>query len=560
MGMTLQEAEDILLAPGSPFEITTETVNGEIYEVFANRARSLRDLLARSVDHGDRELFIWDDGRRYTFAQHERLVASTATAMADRFGIGPGDRVALLGANSPEWIIGMWAAISLGAIAVGMNGWWTGDEIAYGLELTEPKLLIADHKRLARLKGAEPPMATVVVEDDFDHQLAGFDLAAPLPDAPIHEDDPAVVLFTSGTTGRPKGAINTHRNIIAFLGISAFSGARSAMLAGGADRPPDPDSPEPCSLVGGPLFHVSGLHSAAVAMVANGVKSVWTTGRFDPEKVFQLTEQERITRWGGVTTQVWRLLEHPALNDYDHSSVKACGGGGSVWSPELQRAIRERLPDAAPQMQVGYGSTETGALATIATSQMLRDDPTCAGTPLPTVQVQIRDSDGNRVPDGAVGEVCVRGPNVMPGYWNQPEATAAAFFDGHWLRTGDFGHMHGDMLTIASRIRDMIIRGGENVYPIEIENRLEEHPDIGEAAVIGVDHRTLGQEVKAVVVPQPGSSLDTSEIQQFVGEKLAYYKVPAHVEIRTDPLPRNASGKVLKHVLSGDAANQFVEE
>ena len=560
MGMTLQEAEEILLAPGSPFETTTATVDGEVYEVFANRAGNLRELLAQSVEHGNRELFIWDDGRRYTFTEHERLVASTASAMAERYSIGPGDRVALLGANSPEWIIGMWAAISLGAIAVGMNGWWTGDEIVYGLELTEPKLLIADQKRLARLNGADPGMATVVVEEGFDDRLSGFDMAAPLPDVTIKEDDPAVVLFTSGTTGRPKGAINTHRNIIAFLGITAFSGARSAMLAGAIDRTPDPDAPEPCSLVGSPLFHVSGLHSAAVAMVANGVKSVWTTGRFDPEKVFQLTEQERVTRWGGVTTQVWRLLEHPALNDYDHSSVQACGGGGSVWSPELQRAIRERLPDAAPQMQVGYGSTETGALATIATSQMLFDDPTCAGTPLPTVQVEIRDSSGHRVPDGTVGEVCVRGPNVMPGYWNQSDATESAFFDGHWLRTGDFGHMHGDMLTIASRVRDMIIRGGENVYPIEIENRLEEHPGIHEATVIGVDHRTLGQEVKAVVVPQAGVSLDAAEIQQFVGEKLAYYKVPTHVEVRTDPLPRNASGKVLKHVLTGDAANTFVEE
>lgn len=560
MGMTLQEAEQLLLTQGSPFETTTDTVNGEAYEVFANRAGNLRELLTRSVEHGDRELFIWDDGRRYTFTEHERLVASAAAAMAERYGIEPGDRVALLGANSPEWVIGMWAAISLGAIAVGMNGWWTGDEIVYGLELTEPKLLIADQKRLARLQGTDPGMATVIVEEDFEDRLSGFDMAAPLPDVPIDEDDPAVVLFTSGTTGRPKGAINTHRNIIAFLGITAFSGARSAMLAGATDRTPDPDAPEPCSLVSSPLFHVSGLHSAAVAMVANGMKSVWTTGRFDPEKVFQLTERERISRWGGVTTQVWRLLEHPALNDYDHSSVRACGGGGSVWSPELQRAIRERLPDAAPQMQVGYGSTETGALATIATSQMLQDDPTCAGTPLPTVQVEIRDSNGHPVPDGTVGEVCVRGPNVMPGYWNQPEATEAAFFSGHWLRTGDFGHMQGDMLTIASRVRDMIIRGGENIYPIEIENRLEEHPGIHEAAVIGVDHRTLGQEVKAVVVPQSGTSLDAAEIQQFVGEALAYYKVPAYIEVRTEPLPRNASGKVLKPVLSGEAANTFVEE
>ncbi|MCB0994875.1 MAG: acyl--CoA ligase [Acidimicrobiales bacterium] len=550
----MAEAEAALLAPGSPFEVGIEEVRGRRMAVFTTRAPHLRAVLEQSARFGDAELFAFDDGRRYTFAQHLDLVASAAAALRDRYGVGPGDRVAILGANSPEWIIAFWATVSLGAIAVGMNGWWQGDEITYGLELTEPSVLVADQKRLARLDGAAPDVPTVVIEDGFG-ELTGHAPGSSLPDAPIGEDDPAVILFTSGTTGRPKGAVNTHRNIIAFLGVSFFSGARGALVA-----PPAAPPPPPCALVSSPLFHVSGLHSAAVAMVASGSRSVWTTGRFDAEKVLRLTEQEGITRWGGVTTHIWRILEHPDFDRYDHSSVQSVGGGGSTWSPELQRVIREKLPAASTQMSVGYGLTECAALATMATEDMLRADPTCAGRALPTVELAILDTAGSALPDGEIGEIAIRGPMVMPGYWNNPEATAAAITADGWLRTGDYGHLDDGMLHLASRLRDMIIRGGENIYPIEIENRLDEHPDIAEAAVVGVEHRELGQEVKAVVVPRAGATLSSAAVQQWVTDALAYYKVPAHVEFRSEPLPRNATGKVLKHVLTGEADNSFVDD
>ena len=552
--MSMSEADAALLAPGARFEIAIEVVRGREMTVFVNRATSLRDILANSARYGDREVFVFDDGRRYTFTRHIELVASAAAALRDRYGITKGDRVAILAANCPEWIITFWATVSLGAIAVGMNGWWQGDEIRYGLELTAPKLLVADKTRIARLAGVDPGVPTLLIETGFGETLRDAP-AAVLPDTPIAEDDPAVILFTSGTTGRPKGAINTHRNIIAFLGLLAYSGARNMMM-----KPPQSPPQPMCAIVSNPLFHVSGLHAAAVGMVASGSKSVWTTGRYDPEKVFRLTEEEKVTRWGGVTTQIWRLIEHPNFDRYDHSTVQSVGGGGSTWSPELQRLVRERLPHASRQLSISYGLTECSALATMANEEMLRNDPNCAGRALPTVELSILDSEGRRVPSREVGEIAIRGPMVMPGYWNAPEATAATITSDGWLRTGDYGWLDDGMLSVVSRLRDMIIRGGENVYPIEIENRLDEHPDVLEAAVVGVPHRELGQEVKAIVVARQGTTLAAGALQRWVADTLAYYKVPAHIEIRRDPLPRNATGKVMKHVLTGEEANTFVDD
>ncbi len=554
--LSLEEANALLAGPGGPYEITRETVGGVPLQVFRNRPHDLREILARSAERGDQDLWVFDDGRRLSSAEHVRVVASVARAFQERYDIGPGDRVAILGANSAEWIVSLWATISLDAIAVGMNGWWTADEIHYGLELTEPKLLIADRRRIDRLEGADPGCPTVVMEDGFA-ELWNHDLDAPLPDASIDEDDPAVILFTSGTTGRPKGAIATHRNLIAFLCMMEFTQRRVAVMYG---TPVDVEPPRQVSIATAPLFHVSGLQSCALGGPYSGNKYVWTSGRFDPEKIFRLTREEGITRWGGVTTQIWLLLEHPAFEQGDWSQVQSIGGGGSTFSPELQRLIRRKLPHCAHALSVGYGLTECGGLATIATDAMLREHPDCVGGVMPTVEVAILDDDDVEQPEGVDANICVRGAMVMPGYWRNPEATADAIRPGGWLKTGDIGHLRDGLLYLASRKRDMIIRGGENVYPVEIENRLEEHPGVHESAVVGVDHRTLGQEVKAIVVPVPGASPDPGQLRKFVGETLAYYKVPAYIELRDEPLPRNASGKLLKQVLTGESENRFIEE
>jgi len=555
--MSVPEANAFLTKEGGFFELTTEAVNGLDMEVVKNRTRSLRELLLASANHGGGEAryYLFDDDRSATFAENIDAAAALGTALRERYGVGPGDRVAILGANSPEWIQSFWATTTQGAIAVALNGWWTGDEIRYGLELTTPKVLIADRRRLERVDH-DPGIPVIVMEDELGELLAAH-AGSPIPDADIVEDDPAAILFTSGTTGRPKGAITTHRNFLAYVSCAFILGARDAVrFPSGDSGPSDP----PLRLAASPLFHISGLHAGAITSVASGLGNLWTTGRFDPEKVLRLTEQHRLTGWGGVTTQMWRIIEHPTFHEYDTTSVQSIGGGGSVWSPELQRACRAALPHATQAVGVGYGLTECAGLATHASDDILTAHPDTVGYPIPTADVAILDDDDVQLPDGEIGNVSVRGPMVIPGYWNNAEATAETIRPGGWLRTGDFGRMEGGMLFLASRRNDLIIRGGENIYPTEIENRLDEHPDVQEVAVIGVDHRELGQEVKAVIVPREGSQLDLQQLGEWVAQTLATFKVPAHWEISVEPLPRNASGKILKAVVAGDAQNTFIED
>jgi acyl-CoA synthetase (AMP-forming)/AMP-acid ligase II len=553
---THQEIEAQLTGPGAPFEIAEEMVLGERMPVFKDRPRSLRALLESSAGFGDREYLVCGD-LRLSFAEHARVVASVARAFAERYGIQKGDRVAILAANCPEWIVSFWAALSLGAIAVGLNGWWAGDEIVYGVQDSDPKLLIGDGRRLARIAGRDLGVPVVEIEQDFA-KLWNHDPGAALPDVVIDEDDPATILYTSGTTGRPKGAVNTHRNIIALCRVQMFHGVRSLMLAAG--QGPPAFSSGACMLMNTPLFHVSGLYAGAVTLLSTGVKTVWTTGRFDPVQVLELIQREKVTNWGPMGTMIHRVLSHPDFGKYDLSSLRNVGSGGAPMSRELQQRLREALPQIRSQMGLGYGLTESTALATLNSGAELEAFPESVGRPLPTIQVEIRDPDGRPLAEGREGEVYIRGPLVMKEYWRNPEATARTILPGRWLRTGDIGWMKDGRLTIESRKRDLILRGGENVYPAEIEMCLESHPEVREAAVVGVDHPELGQEVKAIVVPAPGCRPDPAQLSLFVAGKLAYFKVPSRWELRDEPLPRNATGKVLKNVLTGDAANTFVDE
>ncbi len=550
---SFEEATRQLLAEGSPFALAEEDVRGERMQVYARRPPHLRALLEASVARGDAEYLVFDDGRRFGFAEHARLVASVAAALRERFGVGRGDRVAILAANCPEWILTHWALVSLGAVNVAMNGWWAGDEIRYGLELSEPSLLVADERRLARLEGADPGVPTIVIERDFP-ALLDHAPAASLPDVEIQEDDPAVLLFTSGTTGRPKGALISHRNIVAFTMTTMFLGARRMMTE------PRPLRAPGATLAVFPLFHLSGLFGSTTAGLAGGARLVWPTGRFDAGKVLRLAREEDVTNWSGSATHIFRLLDHPDFASFDASALTGLGIGGSATTPEFIRRAGEGAPHLRGTFGSGYGSSETGGLVSYANSAMLAEASDCVGPPLPTVQVKIVGDDGEELPPGAEGQIAVRSPMVMLGYWRNDAANAEAFLPGGWVKTGDVGRIESGRLHLASRKRDLILRGGENVYPIEIENRLEAHPAVLEAAVLGVDHPDLGQEVKAVVVPRPGASLDADEVRSFVAEKLAAFKVPAHVEVRSEPLPRNATGKVMKHVLGGEVENAFVEE
>ncbi|MBT8453360.1 MAG: acyl--CoA ligase [Deltaproteobacteria bacterium] len=554
----LAAVEAQLLAPGAPFELAEEEVLGERVRVFAKRARSLRDVLLRGREFAGAEYMVFRSGereRRYTFDDHEKLVASAAAAFAERFGVGRGDRVAVLAANCPEWIVSFWASVSLGAICVGLNGWWTEDEIRYALGHSKPKLLIADEKRAARISG-DPGVPMLIVEDGFDALLGEYPNAE-LPRQPIDESDPAIILYTSGTTGRAKGVVHTHGNVTNMLMVSFFHGARLMMA-----NPKAAELPKLANsiLVTSPLFHVSGLHCAAVTALAGGAKTVWPMGRFDPETTLALIEREKITGWGYTATVLHRLLNHSKVGQYDLSSFRSVGGGGSPIPAPLIEKARGLFPQCSHTMGVGYGLTEGTAFATLNVGEELSADPASVGRPVPVVEVEIRNARGKPVEEGEEGEIHLRGPLVMREYWEDPEATRHAIGAGRWLRTGDIGRLQDGKLYIASRKRDLILRGGENVYPFEIEQRLEAHPAIAEAAVIGVDHEELGQVAKAIVVWETNQRLGIEEMQRWVAEVLAYYKVPSEWEVRSAPLPRNATGKVLKDALRSAQNLMFIEE
>ncbi len=557
----MQAIESELLAAGGPFELEDALVGGERLRVFKRRARTLREILVASTAHGDAEHLVFTDGvreRRIGFREHARLVASVAEAMRTTYGIGRGDRVAILAANCPEWILAFWATISLGAVAVGLNAWWTGPEILAALDDAAPKLLVTDRKRLARLDGRDPGVPTVVIEDAF----AALERHAPdaaLADVAIHEDDDAILLYTSGTTARPKGVVHTHRNVASYVMLAFFHGARMARVREQTEGVATTSGVR-STLVTSPLFHVSGLHSAAITGLAGGIRTVWLTGRFDARAAMQIIERERISAWSYTRTLLHRVVHHPDVGTFDLSSVTHIGGGGSPIPPALQARACDVFTGARATFGVGYGLTECTALATLAAGDELRDFPASVGRPLPTVEIEIRDEHGASVGDDIEGEVHVRSPLVMRTYWRNPAATSASILPGGWLRTGDVGTMRGGRLWLASRRRDLILRGGENISPEEIEERIERHPSVAEAAAIGVAHEELGQEVKAIVVAKPDVALDIRELRAWVASELAYYKVPARWEIRAEALPRNATGKLLRSVLRDGVESAFVDE
>jgi acyl-CoA synthetase (AMP-forming)/AMP-acid ligase II len=552
----LEEIEARLLGPGGPFETAREKVLGAAVQVYKERPRSLVEILRGSAGHGDAEYIVCDD-RRISYAEHVRRVAALAHSLRREFGVGRGDRVAILAANHPEWIATYWATVSLGAIAVGLNGWWAADEIVYGVEDCEPRVLVGDRKRLARVRDRNLGVPLVDLESDFEALWSGD---VELPDVKVDEDDPATILYTSGTTGRPKGAVTTHRSIVSFVRGSLFHGLRMLLHQSATAPKPASEPTRPCMLVNAPLFHVSGLYTGAIIPLATGIKTVWTTKRFDPAHVLGMLERERVTNWGPMGNMIHRLAAHSELERYDLTSVQSVGSGGAPIGEEQFELMRRVFPKARGSLGVGYGMTESSSGVSIASGEELVEHPGSVGRPLPTVEIEIRDEDGKPVAEGVEGEIYLRGPQVMKEYWRRPDATAEAILPGRWLRTGDWGRLEAGYLYVNSRRRDLILRGGENVYPAEIEQCLEAHPEVAEAAVVGVPHRELGEEVKAVFVAVPGAAPAPEELRAHVGERLAYYKVPAHWERRTEALPRNAAGKVLKQLLQDGAESPFLEE
>jgi acyl-CoA synthetase (AMP-forming)/AMP-acid ligase II len=538
--ITRDDALARLTAPGQPFEIRLEEVRGQQLQVFANRQRSLGRLLLDSARHGDAEYLVTETSRM-TFAEHLDAVAALADALRTEHGVGRGDRVAICAANSPEWIVTFWAAQALGAVVVGMNSLWAGPEIRYGLERTEPTVLVADAPRRALV--GDPGIPVVSIEDDLPtliERYAGATLPADL-DTLVAEDDPAVVLFTSGTTGRPKGATHSHRNVVAAVWIHLLNDAIATEL--GMAPPPRR------WLLATPLFHIAALHNIAVIRLAVGDTAVIHQGKFDIDRVLRLVEAEKVTNWGAVPTMASRLIEHAdthGLDGYDLSSLRTFTVNSAPSAPTLKQRVREVLPVAGRALGTTYGLTESSSAATLASAADLVADPETVGRPVPTMEVEVRDTENRRVRDGVEGEVCLRGPLVMTGYWHDPEATAAVTTADGFFRTGDLGTMHDGQLRISSRRSDLILRGGENVYPAEVENALDAHPDVRESIVLGVEHPDWGEEVAAVVVLDEGSTTTPEDLSAHVQSLIARYKVPTRWTLTSEALPRNATGKVMR--------------
>ena len=560
---SVEDIEAELIGPGGAFEIGVEEVLGEQIKVFVDRNRSLREIVESSVNHGENEHIICE-GQRITFREHLARVSAVAHSLRHTYGVNPGDRVAILADNHPQWIITFWATVSIGGICAGLNGWWNRDEILHALEDAEPLLLIGDRKRLARIEGVELPFPVICIEENFAALEQGWDRedgsAPALPDCQIVEDDPALILYTSGTTGRAKGVLLSHRCLITFLASAIFSGFRMMMMEAESGKSLEGGSLPNCGLFSAPLFHLSGLFTGVITSLAVGMKTVWTLGRFEPEKILRLIESEQVTTWPSLGSMAARVLDHPDFEQYDVSSVTRLGSGGAPTSQATQQRMTKGFSGTGGRMALGYGLTESSGVGTHNWGELLEAHPNSVGRVFPAVEITIRDDSNRPLPEGEQGEICIRGSCVMLEYWRNPEATEKAIAPGRWLRTGDVGHFEGEFLFINCRARDLILRNAENIHPVEVEHCIELHPDIIEAAVIGVPHPDIGQEVKAVVVVAAGFEADIETFRAFCHERLAPFKVPSQWEVLFQPLPRNAAGKIMKNVLSGEADARSMEE
>ncbi|KDQ70950.1 AMP-binding protein [Streptomyces halstedii] len=528
-----------LTGPGGRFELSDDDVLGTRLPVFTHRRRALHEVLHASAAHGDRDHIVTAD-RRVTFAEHAAQVASLARVLREEYGIGKGDRVAVAAANSVEWIEAFWATVSIGAVAVGFNAWWSAREMAYGVENAEPALVLADARQSVKLDGC--PVPVLSLEDDVRRFVTAHP-DAPLPSADVAEDDPAVILYTSGTSGRPKGAVHTHRNLLA---VVEYHRLNDALLAEFGDPVASEDRVHLLAL---PLFHIASLHNLVAPRLATGSRIALHQGAFDVDAVLGMVERERVTNWGAVPTMAHRLLEHGGVDRYDTSSLTAFALASAPSTTEFKERLRREVPFAKDSLVDSYGLTESCTAIAAANPQDLAAAPGSLGRPVVGVRLEIRDPVGQALPEGEEGEVCVRSMFNMLGYWRDPEATEAAIDPDRWLRTGDLGQLREGRLYLRSRRSDLIIRGGENVYPAEIETVLAQHPDVVECLVVGVPHPDLGQEVAAVVVLRPGSTATEESLREHTAGALAYFKVPKRWRLTTDQLPRNATGKVIRHAV-----------
>ena len=558
--MSIAQAHALLTAPGQPFEMEEVVIRGVPTRTWKNAPPTLRQVFQAGLAHGERTFLVYE-GDRATFTTFGRAVVALAKEFLAQ-GVRKGDRVAIIMRNLPEWPVAFFAAAGVGAIVTPLNAWWTGPELEYGLTDSGAKIAVMDAERLDRL--AEhlpkcPDLQRVYVAratDEITHPWItrledvlgqvndwGALPEGALPDADLTPEDDATIFYTSGTTGKPKGALGTHRNIVSNIMASAISGARTFLRKGEMPPTPDPAGPQRSTLLSVPFFHATGCFAVLSPSLFAGAKLVLMR-KWEPELAMQLIERERVSGAGGVPTIAWQLIEHPNRHKYDLSSLESVSYGGAPTAPELVRKIVETFPKSLPGN--GWGMTETSATFTHHQGEDYENRPDSCGPAVPVCDMKIVGPDGDTLGPNEVGELWGKGPNVVKGYWNKPEATAQTFVDG-WVKTGDLARIDEEgFCFIIDRAKDMLIRGGENIYCIEVENVLYDHPAVMDAALVGIPHKTLGEEPGAVVHLKPGATATEAELRAFVADRLAAFKVPVKVTFWAETLPRNANGKILK--------------
>ena len=572
---------DDMVSPEGQFAMDEIVVRGNPMRVFRNAPPTMRSLWELTAGYADRDYLVYED-ERLTYAEAAAQVRALAYLLVDVHGVNRGDRVAIAMRNYSEWVISYWAIVSIGAAAVGMNAWWTTEEMQYALSDSRPRVLIADDERLERVRPvladlrAHAPMHVIAVRTDRvlpDDASRWADVIDPvgapdaLPVVDIDPDDDACIFYTSGTTGFPKGAQLTHRGSVhnvmnlVFMGLTAAAADAKARAAGiGGDKPVSDQvaggGGQSVYMAPTPLFHVTANNCLMQPCTLVGGRLVLTY-KWDPGRALELIERERVTTFSGVPTMSREMLAHPDWERRDTSSIQGMGGGGAALQPDLVDKIDKGLSTGAPS--TGYGLTETHGIITSNAARMFVERPTSCGRVVPTCDAKLIDDDGNDIAPGpdARGELCVRGPIVVKGYLNRPDATAEAIVDG-WFRTGDIAMIDAEgFVHLVDRAKDMVLRGGENVYSAEVEAAIYHHPAVAEAAVFGVPDERLGEEVGVALYLHPGAALTADDLQAFLAGHIAKFKIPQYVYFCDEPLPKNANGKFLKRELKqrfvGDA-------
>ena len=565
MYQELQDTIDQMTAPGQMFAITEVEVNGQALKAWASAPNSLRDIWLSTAGHADADYLVYQD-ERWTYAQAHEEVARIANWLVGQ-GIKPGDHVAIAMRNYPEWMLSYWAIACVGAVSVGVNAWWVPDELKYGLKDSATKLLICDKERLARFADfreefPDMKVAAVRVDDVPDWATPWSEVLAAepvLPEVEINADDDACIFYTSGTTGNPKGAQLTHRGCVNNILSVVFGTMSQAAAQAKAQGKEAPDlmaggRTQTASIVATPLFHVTANNCMAQTTTIAGGKLVHMH-KWDAGEALRIIEEEKITIFSGVPTMSREIIMHPDFATRDTSTLTALNGGGAAVQPDLIGKIDEGGRGAKAGQ--GYGMTEVCGIISTSSGFFLSDKPKSAGFLIPIFDIKCIDKEGNSLPVGETGEICVRGAQVIKGYLNRPEATAETIVDG-WLITGDIGYVDEDnFVYLVDRAKEMVIRGGENVYCSEVETALYKYPDVAECSVFSVPDERLGEEVGAAIFPTPGTHPTAAELREFCKTQLAAYKAPRYIWILEEPLPRNASGKFVKRTLqeSLDIAN-----